>query len=379
MSIAKKQTSRGVRYYVVSHEKDAEGGRRTIWHKGGHRTRKDAKLAEQRLGVSVADGDFIAPSDETVADHLRTWVESRVGVKGGIRPRTREEYVRVIERDLIPSIGTVKLQDVRPVHVQRVVRDLSARGLADATVARRYRILAAALANAAKLDKITRNPAAKVDPPAETSRELQVPSPEQVGRIIACADDPYRLAILICAHTGLRRGEVLGLRWCDVSLDISDPHLRVVRSASRVGTETIFTEPKTATSIRQVALTPTLLSALARAKVEQAERRLAIGAGWASGDLVCDAGSGEPIDPSTLTASFRRFAKRARVAGVRLHDLRHAFATHLLAGGVALPVVSTMMGHASITTTTKVYGHLGDTSYQAPGVAVIEAALGGGA
>ena len=183
------------------------------------------------------------------------------------------------------------------------------------------------------------------------------------------------MPLLLAATTGLRRGELLGLKWSVVDLEAGE--LQVTATLQRVRGVTSLVPPKTDRSRRKISLPPTALDALKRQRKAQAERRLLLGAAWIDLDFVIDRGDGEHMDPDVLSTGFRRAAAAAGVNGARLHDLRHAFATTLLAAGVNVKVVSEALGHSSTAFTMDTYQHVLPTMGEQVASA-IETALGAG-
>ena len=200
-----------------------------------------------------------------------------------------------------------------------------------------------------------------------------MPSIEETRAIVREASGVYKIPVLLAATAGMRRGEILALQWSATDLDAGRIH--VERTLQKVRGEISFVAPKTDRSRRAVSLPASVMERLRRYRKEQAERRLALGAAWVDGDLVIDNGRGAPLDPDSLSHAFARIAAAAGVPGARLHDLRHAFASTLLVGGVHPKVVSEALGHSSAAFTMDVYSHLlptmGDQVAQA-----IETALG---
>jgi integrase len=173
----------------------------------------------------------------------------------------------------------------------------------------------------------------------------------------------------------MRRGEVLGLRWSAVDLDAGVARVVVTLQKPRGG-EVQYVAPKTDRSRRTISLPPSVVARLRQHRKDQAERRLLLGAAWSDTGLVCDRGDGEHLDPDGLSNAFSRYAVAAKVPGTRLHDLRHAFATTLLAVGVHPKVVSEALGHASVAFTMDTYQHVLPTMGEQV-AAAIEDALGG--
>lgn len=179
--------------------------------------------------------------------------------------------------------------------------------------------------------------------------------------------------IAIAATTGLRLGEVLGLTWSAIDLEAGT--LRVVASLQLIAGELVSVEPKTDRARRTVALPPATVALLRRHRADQARRRLVMGEAWPTGEIVCDRGDGHPMNPTTLSRVFARIAAAAGVSGTRFHDLRHAYATTLLAANVHPKVVSDALGHSSAAFTMDTYQHL-LPSLSHTAAAAIEAALG---
>jgi len=204
------------------------------------------------------------------------------------------------------------------------------------------------------------NPSAAVRPPRPGRPALKVPTADEMRTLVQAAQaTPYGLPVLIAASTGMRRGEIMDLHWTDVDLDAGLLRVR---------------QGKTPRSRRTISLPPSTVAALRRHRKGQNERRLLCGEAWQDDDLVVDRGDGGPVHPDTVTHAFAEIAEAVGLADVRLHDLRHGFATTLLAAGVNVKVVSEALGHASTAFTMDVYQHVLPTMGEQVASA-IEAAL----
>jgi integrase len=167
-----------------------------------------------------------------------------------------------------------------------------------------------------------------------------------------------KIPVLIAATTGARRAEVLALRWS--TTDLEKGRTRINDTLQVIDSEFVFMPPKTKTSTRDVPLPPFVVERLRRLRVEQAERRLALGVGWTDLDLICEQGAGQPMSPGAFTHAFLSIAKKAELEGVRLHDLRHGVATALAKSGTPALVTSKMLGHSSVSFTMQTYQHADD-------------------
>jgi integrase len=333
-------------------------------------SRRDADRALTKLLREVDTGTAIASGSATLGRYLtETWLPHAAT---RVRPTTHRRYAALVRVQVVPRIGRVKLSGLRPAHVQRVLDGMLAEGAAPASILQCHRVLSSALRQAVRWQMLAVNPCDAVRPPRPDRAALHVPEPEQVRAILeATRGSVHEVPILLAASTGMRRGEVLGLRWSAVDLD--GGVARVVVTLQRSGGEVHYVAPKTDRSRRTVSLPTSVIARLRQHRKEQAERRLLLGAAWIDTDLVCDRGDGEHLDPDGMTNAFGRYATSA--PGTRLHDLRHAFATTLLTAGVHPKVVSEALGHASVAFTMDTYQHVLPTMGEQV-AAAIETVLG---
>jgi integrase len=296
-----------------------------------------------------------------------------------VRPRTALRYRQLLDLHVVPVIGSVKLAKLRPAHVQQVVDGASASGLAPRTVAGVYRTLHGALAQGVRWQLLAVNAAAAVRPPRTERPKLHAADTAKVAKVLdAARGTRLYVPLAVAASTGLRRGELLALRWSEVDLDAGS--LRVTASLQRSGTDLAFLPPKTDRGRRTVGIPPATVALLRRYRKEQAERRLFLGEAWADLDLVIERGDGEPFPPDSLSRDWYRLVRRIGLPGLRLHDLRHAYATALLSAGVHPKVASEALGHSSVSLTMDTYQHLMPIMQDAATRAIEEAlgaAIGG--
>jgi integrase len=214
-----------------------------------------------------------------------------------------------------------------------------------------------ALRDAVRLGYLVRNVADAVTPPRGASPEMQVWTPEQLRAFLTEVrhDRLYALWLLV-ATTGMRRAELAGLRWVDIDLDAA----RLSPRRPRVVVNYVVheSEPKTRMGKRSLALDPATLAALQEQKAHQDQERAEVGAAWMDSGLVFTRPDGSPIHPDLITDWFRRLARAAGLPPIRLHDVRHSYATAALAAGIPAKVVSERLGHANIAITLDVYSHV---------------------
>lgn len=300
---------------------------------------------------------------QTVAEYLERWLRDYVAVS--VAPSTATHYGEIVRKRILPALGAVELGELRPPQIQAFYSRLlqtgrvdGAGGLSARSVLRYHQVLHAALHHAVRWQLIARNPADAVQPPRAARRELTTISAVDVSRLLKAADATSigalaRLAVM----TGMRRGELLGLRWRDVDLDAGMAHVQ--QTAQRIaGRGWVFRQPKTRLSRRAIALSPATVQILRRHRREQLEACLLAGSAYQDRDLVFASGIGTPIEPGTINRIWWRIVAAADVGRIRWHDLRHAHATLMLSAGVHPKVVSERLGHASVAITLDTYSHV---------------------
>jgi integrase len=229
-----------------------------------------------------------------------------------------------------------------------------------ATVRYVHAVLSKALADAERKGLVTRNVARLASPPkrsATRAAEMTAWTPAELAAFLdRTTDHYYGPLVRVAAMTGLRRGELCGLRWSDVDLDGSV--LVVRQTVQLVAGRIVIGDVKTARSRRRLDVDEHTVAVLRAHRTRQLKLRLAVGAGWRDHGLVFTAPDGQPLNPDTITQWFDRTVRRTELPRIRLHDLRHTHATHLLAAGVNVKIVSERLGHASVAFTLDAYGHV---------------------
>src|SRR5680860_740229 len=278
---------------------DAEGKRRQKWHTV-HGTKKDAEAELARLVHEVNTGAYAEPDKMLVREYLDRWLKDYARVS--VAPKTYERYDQIVRLHLSPAIGHIPILKLKPLQMQALDEDGTAKLLVSAQ-----------------------------------SPRVWIP-------------------VLLAVTTGMRRGEILGLRWSDVDLD--NGVLCVRQALSKTQAEGIvFREPKTAKSRRTLALMHMTVDALKEHRKWQTEERLRLGPVFEDHGLVCAKEDGRPWHPESFTSAGRILCRDTGVT-VRFHDLRHTHATQLLRGGIHPKVVSERLGHSTIALTLDTYSHV---------------------
>ena len=279
-------------------------GKRKQQTKGGFRTRKEAQRALTEALEALDKGTFVAPGRMTVGDYMITWLESRAS----LRPGTLVSYESHVRLYIAPAIGDVRMEDLRSTHVDRLFSDLrnrEGRPLSAATLQRVRATLNKALNDAVRKGLLRSNHARYVDLPSVPKRELDVWSIADLQKFLRHVEDD-RLGVLfrLIAMTGMRRGEVAGLRWTDV--DLMGGQLMIRQQHIQVGREILVSEPKSSAGRRTVPLDVETVDALRRHQVMQAAELVLVGMTPTTSTTVFTTQEGTPVRPRRFTSAFSR-------------------------------------------------------------------------
>lgn len=319
-------------------------------------TRAEVAVKLTKALSNKQEGLPLPPGKETLGHFLTTWLEE--SAKPSIRPKTYQSYSQLVRVHIaahrISKRALVKLQ---PVDVQSFLNEKQAQGLSPRTVQYLHAIIRRALEIALRWGLVGRNVAKLVDVPTVRRPKIVPFTPEQAKHFLETAkgDRLYGLYVVALA-TGLREGELFGLRWQDVDLDAST--LRVAVQMQRIGGTKAFTEPKSERSHRTMHLPAFAVTALREHKVRQLEERLQMGERWQDWGLVFTTTVGSPLECSNLLKGFKTILGEAGLPPMRFHDLRHSAASLLLAQGVELRTIMELLGHSQISLTADTYTHL---------------------
>lgn len=315
--------------------------------------------AQQKLRELLSSLDKGLPIDNpktTVQEFLALWYEQYV--KTNTSPRTQEGYQEKINGYIVPTLGSIRLTKLTPQHVQSLYSQMLAKGLSPRTVLHAHRILREALGHGVKWGILVRNVCDATDPPKPQRKQMTSLDADQVREFLDIAlASRYGPLFFLGIYTGLRRSELLGLRWS--SIDIQSKTISVTETLQRIkGRGLMLLPPKTDRSRRMITLPPSAVALLSGLKVKQRDERIALGLPWQGSDLVFTHLDGRPFDPSTVSHAFADIIRKSGLPHIRLHDLRHTHASLMLKQGVNPKIVSERLGHSSIAITMDVYSHV---------------------
>lgn len=318
-------------------------------------TYKDAKEHRTKWLHEIYEGSAVEHSPVTIQEVMEYWLDTHARPR--LRAKTVYDYEQIIRRYIHPALGRVKVQDLTTRRVQQFYTQLLGVGCGAPTVRRIHLHLNQALKQAVTHGLVTRNVAALATQPKAQPREMQVWTAAEAQAFMAVAPGSrYGPLWQTELGTGMRRGEVLGVRWQDIDLDEGLLHVR--QAVGSVKGRVEIKGLKTKGSRRTIPLAEPLIVALKQHKRTQNERRLMHADLWHDNDLVFASDTGSPINPDNLSSDYRRLVQAAGVRRIRVHDLRHTYVSLALQAGVNIRVISELVGHSDIRITLGTYAHV---------------------
>ena len=327
----------------------------------------------RRLLTEVDTGGYVNPSAETVADYLRRWLKDFAPM-GCSSSSALERYGRIIEANVIPTLGGIGLQKLTTAQVQSLYSYLLSEGrlngeggLSKQTCSNIHRVLSNALSTAVDQGYMQRNPCAKAKVPKVNKAKISFLTDEETAVMLKASEeiqsDLLRILIVLGVTSGMRRGEMLALSWSNVDLD--GHTVAVERALEEAAGVLRFKQPKSESSLRTIEIPRMTVETLRQHRVRQAEYRLKLGCrdnDWLVFETprVQPDGTVEfhPWPPIRATKAFTHFIRHTPVRRITLHGLRHTYITSALMAGMNIKVISELAGHSSIQITLDVYGHV---------------------
>lgn len=370
-NIRKRKDGRWEARYTAGH--DPVTGKQIFKNVLG-KTKAEVK---EKLKKALAENqklDFTKQGKYTVAQWMEEWFENVCKIK--VRPSSHQTYRGYIDNHIAPNIGKIPLEKLSTMDLQKLYRKLMSKGrverieaehqpkgLSAKTVRNINQVISSAMDFAVAQKIITENPCKNVSLPKTEHKEMQTIPADQLQAFLAeaKATGVYEMYYIELA-TGLRRGELLGLKWQDI--DWKNGIIKVRRQVARVDGEIVEAPLKTKNSYRTVSISPQAVEVL---KIQKAKT---------NDEYVFPSPNGGPISPDSVNNMLKRVLERAGIPKVRFHDLRHTFATLALQNGVDIKTVSGMLGHFSAGFTLDTYAHV-TTAAQKQAADIMESVLGG--
>lgn len=357
----KAKSKKGYTWKVtVEAGRDPRTGKRKQVVRRGFATKSEAEAAITQIQHELNNNQFINDSKLTLAEYMNQWLE--LYGKRNLRDTTFVSYKRAIDYRLLPQLGHLQISSITAPMAQKYINELLDDGLSERYVEYISVILYGALKKAVEWEVLSRNPMEKVDIPRGRRRKQTTWSVDEIERFLHFAkyeNENYYSVFLTFIYTGLRRGELLGVKWEDI--DLENELIEVKRNLIYDKDGFRFGELKNEASYRTIKIDDYVSKELRQHKTRQSEFKLMLGREYDQNyDLVFCREDGRPIYPRTLTTIFNRLIKKAEVTKIRIHDLRHTHASLMLEAGNSLKDVQDRLGHKSIKTTGDIYAHVTD-------------------
>jgi integrase len=361
---------RGERSWELKYDAPTDGGgHRRIVYRSFKGTRREAQAELTRQLAQVAASGHVEPAKLTVAEFVRSRFE-HWKASGVISPLTAQRYGQLIGWHIVPYLGgrlvqKLSTRDIEAWHTTLMTRGRKGRngrpdgesGLHARTVTHVHKVLTRALNDGVKHGLLLRNVCSVQRAPKVAAIEMQILTPQQVAEFSALVDGhPLAAAAIVALFTGMRRGEILALRWGNVDLDNEIIKVRESLEQTKAGLR--FKPPKSRAGVRDVTLPAIVTDTLVAQRKRLLEQRLMLGQGKLTDkDLVFPAWDGSPQWPNAFGTAWSRLAAASGLA-VSFHELRHTHASQLIDHGVDVVTISKRLGHSSAAITLSVYAHL---------------------
>lgn len=343
-------------YYVRFYYGMVDGKRKQEWKT--FKTKNDAIRALKLFELDKVQGVSPSPEKLTLADYLTYWVEDYKPMI--CEYTTLYGYKVIINNHIIPHIGKIMLRNLRVDDINRYFSILSNEGLSNNTIKKHYNLLKSALSQAVREDKIYFNVMDKIAPPKTTKKEVSFYTAEELAVLLDVIKTKPALdiAVNISAFTGLRREEMLGLKWDCV--DFKNSILTIKKVVTKAGDTVIIKKPKTKDSYRKISIPNYLLDKLKILRDEQARNAKLFNIPLEEYKYIFCKPDGSLYHVNYVSSMLKNVIEQYNLKPIRFHDLRHTFASIAHEQGVSIFDISKTLGHSTIATTSNIYTHLFD-------------------
>lgn len=351
---------------------DEAGAQKRRWVSG--KTQGEVQEKLRALQSDLHQGTLADTDRMTVADFLKHWTAHKE--REGNKPNTVQSYRDTVNRYITPNLGRVKLEKLRPLDIEHMLTELRADGKSTSLQVYTLRVLKMALQQAVRWQMLPRNVADAVKPPKIERQELQVWNRQQVATFLEATEaHPLHAAFYLALLTGMRRGELVGLKWEDVDLDRARLTVRnnlvevigaPIEGKTRLNKATAssvhleVSTPKSKASRRTIVLSKGTVQKLREHQEQQRAWRKHAAEAWTEQGFVFTTTTGALVWPSALAKAFTALLKEAEVPAIRFHDMRHTAASLMISMGIPPKTVSERLGHSDVAFTLRTYTHLYD-------------------
>jgi integrase len=342
--------------YTIDLGRDPHTGKRRQKTKRGFTTKGEAQSAAALLTTQLQTGEYIEPNKTRFEDFFKDFIDNHYKTK--VAPSTSLRAEVVLRNHIGPELGHYQLQDLKTVQLDKFYSKKLKEGLAHSYIRMMHDLINMVLDKAVMWELVPKNVAKNAEPPKRKKTKFDVWTLKELETFLeGIKHIRYYPLYLLAAHTGLRKGEVIALRWKD--LDIEKGFIHVTRSFTFDNFKPTFSVPKTESSIRKVKLPLSVVKEMKKYKANKKEEHLALGIPFNEEDLMFTTRTGNPVMPSQVQKDFDKWIKKLELTPIRFHDLRHSHATILILElNVNIKAVSERLGHANIKMTLDTYSHV---------------------
>jgi integrase len=349
----KKNNKTGKWDFVIDIGNDSITGKRKQKRRRGFASKKAAETALIQLKNESLQGTYIEPTQQKYCDYFNEWLS---GKAHNISSQTLQNYKSYFSKHINSVFGQVPLSKINPLLVQKFITTLREKKLSDSTIKRIFSVVNTSLNNAVKMELIAKNPASVIEKPAVKVKEMKIWDIEEVTNFLQKSkNSPYYIAFLLAITTGMRQGEILGLRWKDVDLD--GGVLYVKQTLSHDG-KTFKAGAKSKAGNRTIGIDDYTISALKQHRKIIAQNQLKYGISFQKNDLVICTPKGTPVNPRNLLRAFYNLMDNNHIPKIRFHDLRHTHSSLMLKQGENIKLISERLGHSNVRITLDTYSHV---------------------
>lgn len=362
--VRKREVKNGKLTYQIIIEKppDKSTGTRNRLYRTVHTNKKEAEKIMRDMIAELENKTYIQPTNITVKEWMNEWYDTYQ--KPYRSESTLRSYRYQLDNYIIPKFGNIPIQDLSTMQVQKWINELSNESpishkpMSARSVKNIFLNLSAAMQTAERLDLIKKNPCKNVTLPQRKSHQVEVYDEKEIDSLIQCLKGTdMEVPIMLALTLGLRRGELIALRWENVDLDNGIVHICENRVDGLNG-EVITKSPKSQAGIRDIPLSASLITMLKKHKLKYMKKQLKYGVGKNKDDYVICQHNGQPYKPFSFTKKFRTFLNKNNLRHIRLHDLRHTNASVMLSQGISPKVAQQRLGHSDFSTTMNIYSHV---------------------
>lgn len=347
-------------YYVtMDYGKDNTGKR--IKTTKTFEKKKDAQTTLKQFNADKVKGTLVFPSTQTLGEWLLYWLNDIKAIK--CEETTLYGYRNIINNHLIDGLGSYKLQDLKPTIINKYFKNKKDQGLSNNTIRKHYDLLKDALKHAVNEDKILKNPLDRIEPIKEQKNEMNFYSVEQLKTLFSLVENNrMEIVVKLAGMLGLRREEIAGLKWDNI--DLENKKITVAEARTQAGKNTIAKGTKNRSSHRTLHAPDEIITLLKKIKENQNKQKALLGEAYKDEGYIMVWENGEPYRPNYLSDLFKKIIDDNKLPPLRLHDLRHSFASIANELGINLFDISKALGHSQVGTTSQIYTHMFDATHK---------------